>query len=60
MDTQTNKTNVSTIASHDIYFVFAAELDSSDSSDYDVPCLNGGTIQQEYGKNAVFFNSSIS
>lgn len=25
-----------------------AELDSSDSSDYDVPCLNGGTIQQEY------------
>ncbi|KAM8760860.1 mitochondrial sodium/calcium exchanger protein [Acanthopagrus schlegelii] len=25
-----------------------AEFDSSDSSDYDVPCLNGGTIQQEY------------
>ena len=60
MDTQTNKKNVTAIASDDIYFVFAAELDSSDSSDYDVPCLNGGSVQQEYGRNAVFLNSSIS
>lgn len=36
-----------------IFFVFAAEFHSSDSSDDDVPILAGGTIQQEYGRNSV-------
>lgn len=52
--THTNTNNVSKYPVM-IFSVFAAEFHSSDSSDDDVPCLNSGAIQQEYGRNTAPF-----